>query len=66
MSELTECNYCTFRRLEQRYGAENVKLVPSTDLPGWVDVLRNAGTPDKPMWTRVGVSFVQVTMHCVC
>lgn len=62
MSELTSCNFCGYRRLQQKYGTDNVRLVTGIgEWRGWqVAEVKINGDWQPTAW------FLMVTMHCVC
>jgi hypothetical protein len=81
MSELTECNYHTLKRLQERYGKKNVRwaVVHRGEMRGWIHVEYREG-PVKAInvakeevvrdntqgeWRTAGW-FMQLTAHCVC
>jgi hypothetical protein len=60
MSELTRCNYCTYKDIQERYGKEKVSFRLSIgEMRGWVEV--NVKGKRKPV-----AYFMQLTAHCVC
>ena len=59
MSELTPCNYCTYKGIKERCKKEGkkVKLVSSKEIPGWRAVKIEG---KEVAW------FMEITNHCVC
>jgi hypothetical protein len=68
VSDLTPCNYDTYQRLIEQYGADRIRLKGS-QYPGWIDVevakeVTAAGHPNK--WEPIGVSFMAISPTCIC
>lgn len=57
MSELTRCNYCSFKILKDRNKKETVKLVNSKRMKGWKAAEVNK---KEVAW------FKEVGNHCEC
>ena len=56
MSELTQCNCCSYREVKERYKGQKIEL--KLDEYGWLEVF-----VDKE---PVGMLFKEITDHCVC
>lgn len=59
MSERTQCNYCILEAIKKEMKHEKRKItVERNEINNWVSVFID----DKPS----GVSFRELTDHCVC
>ncbi len=59
MSDLTQCNYCTFEAIKKRMKQKGKKVTVRKNIANsWIDVF----VDDK----YYGTSFMKLTDHCVC
>lgn len=73
MSELTPCNYCTFRRIKHRAALRDWRVTKKVDKDGWTNIYvhpsnvtefpnRYDGEPSR----YFVASMMKITDHCVC
>jgi hypothetical protein len=63
MSELTPCNFCSWRKIKKAYGEGNLKLVPAKGRLGGIEVLVREGEG----WAEEPIAWSMcLTVHCVC
>lgn len=57
MSDLTPCNYCTLKRMQERAKRDGKKLTTKWE-DGWIRVYEDG--------KKTGTSFMALTDRCVC
>jgi len=59
MSELTQCNYCSWKEAKKRAKKEGykIKLKPSKEMPGWLAKVKDG---EEIGW------YMEMSDHCVC
>lgn len=63
MSQLTQCNFCTFRQIVERQPKERRHKIILRSVDGWLVVCKEIG-PEK--YEDLGVHFLAITAVCVC